>query len=131
VYQKDERIKEKQGTHLPHAGEHLRDTAGGDCHADNDVGVVDCAISDGAQAEDERRARKGEEAEGAWNGDARNGQRCGVRIMVAAHFAEGGWDARYGTSEFAVFIKGACHWHILDVSWVTLYRRLRSRVRLP
>jgi len=85
-------LKGKKGTHLPHAGEHLRDTAGGDRHADNDVGVVDRAIGDGAQAENERRARKSEEAERAWSADVRNG--CVVRIMVAAHFAEGGWDAR-------------------------------------
>jgi hypothetical protein len=58
----------------------------------------------------------------------RNG--CVVRIMVAAHSVEGGWDAGWGKA--AVFIKGACH--VLDVSQVTdpsLNRRLRSHVRLP
>lgn len=123
-------FKGRKGTHFPHAGEHLCDTSGGDRHADNDVGLVDPTRSDGAQTENERRARKGEEAERAWGCDVRN--RCVVRIMVAAHSAEEGWDAGWGWGKAAMFIKSACH--VLDVSYPTgpsLNRRLRSRVRLP
>jgi hypothetical protein len=90
-------LKRRKGTHLPHTGEHLRDTAGGDRHADNDVVLVNPARGDGAETENKRRARKGEEAERAWGGDVRNG--CVVRIMIAAHSVKGGWEAGPGKAE--------------------------------
>lgn len=48
----------RERAHLPHAREHLRDAARGDGHAQDDVGLVDPARGECAQAEHERRHAK-------------------------------------------------------------------------